>query len=135
MNPMIVQGPQSYSPLHHDLLEALVSVHYERAYAIFNAFEEDPEVCLRRTDALFRAVADEGRLSPIAIYGMLVERIENLSEPEAFPPGISRADLLCWLIKETAQLSYGELGMVMCMDADAVKYAIANVRMALLECM
>lgn len=133
MNPMIVTADTQAGLPHSDLLESLVSEHFDRAYLVFNTFVDDPRQCLDLTEGLFRQIATAGQLSTQAIHASLVHRVRCLAHPQPLVDGLEQDEVLCWLLKETFELSYAQVAAAMDADRDTVKHAIAAVRAALLE--
>lgn len=133
MNTAIQYRETDFSALQQDMLEHLVSEHFERAFSVINTFEADPEKALGHTNDLFRSISGHDHLSTLSVYKELVARVRGMEEAGGFLEGVELDSTLCWLIKESTPFNYESVGKIMNMDREQVKESIAKVRMALLE--
>lgn len=126
------QFESNTTPLHNGILESLVVEHFEKAFVVFNAFVDDHRVCVDLTEGLFREASHSEAPDAGTIYGKLVSRIRSMPDTISLVEGESVDNTLCWLLKETSQLSYKDIAEMMDWDRDSVKVAIAGVRGTLL---
>jgi hypothetical protein len=113
-------------------LDSLVATHFDRAFLFFNLFIDDPRTCLELCDTVFRGLNDDGAATERTFYTHLLQHLRELPERENLPPDMNTQGVLCWLLKDSADLSYAEIGALMAMERPQVQACIAEVRQALL---
>lgn len=123
------ERPESFAA---NPVDGLVSTCFDRAFLIFSLFVDDPRTCLDLSEAVFRALDHRGGLTEQAFYGELVTSVRGLSDKNEFLPGVAADSVLCWLLKDAADLSYAEIAALMTMDRSQVGERIAEARFALL---
>lgn len=112
-------------------IDGLVATCFDRAFLIFSLFVDDPRTCLDLSEGVFRALDGRVTLTEWAFYGELVTRVRRLPDKNEFLPGVAAESVLCWLLKDAAELNYAEIGALMTLDRGQVSDRIAEVRMAL----
>ena len=132
MSLQIVAPTLRTEVLQSDSTENFIAAHFDRAYLMFNLFLDDPRACLDRSDAVFRALSAQGELNARSFYRELVQRIRALPLSAESLEGQEPDSLLCWLLKDSADLSYADIAAAMEMDREQVGWRIAQVRGALL---
>jgi hypothetical protein len=131
--PLHTHPVQPIADLHNpSSLEGLIAAQFDRAFLFFNVFEDDPRTCLDHCEALFRALDERGLAGELDFYGELSGRILALSGLPELAPGLAREGMLCWLLKDSAELSYADIGALLRLEHGQVRQSIADVRMALL---
>lgn len=129
MTALMIHNTSASQPLS---IEALASQNYERVYAFFNAFLDDPSLCLGLADKTFRdAVACD--LTPACIFAKAVARLNGQPGLELPVWTVSYASNLAWLLKDIAGLHYSEIGEILGMSREEVKHRIAEARFEVLE--
>ena len=113
-------------------VENLVTHYFDRAYLMFNLFVDDPRTCLHLSESVFRTLDLLGSSSERELYGLVVEFVRDLELRQVDLPDVSRDSLLCWLLKDSAQLGYAEIAELMSLGRQQVAEGIAEVRYALL---
>lgn len=115
-----------------DAIDDLVATCFDRAFLIFNLFVDDPRTCLDLSESVFRTLDGHGNLDERAFYGQLVRSVLGLEAQNEFLPGVEAESVLCWLLKDAADLTYADIAAMMPLDREQVGERIAEVRMALL---
>jgi hypothetical protein len=112
--------------------DGLIAACFDRAFLVFSLFVDDPRTCLDLSESVFRALQISGGSTEREFYGELVGCVRELPDKGQFLPGVASDSVLCWLLKDAADLSYAEIGAMMAMGREQVRDRIAEVRMALL---
>jgi hypothetical protein len=112
--------------------DGLIAACFDRAFLVFSLFVDDPRTCLDLSESVFRALQINGGSTVQEFYGELVDCVRELPHKGEFLPGVAADSVLCWLLKDAADLSYVEIGAMMAMEHAQVRDRIAEVRMALL---
>ena len=127
------------TPLGHSVeampgngVEGLITQYFDRAYLMFNLFVDDPRACLQLSESVFRTLDTLGGSSEQDVYALLVEFVRELAPERGFLPEVSTDSVLCWLLKDSAALSYAEIAALMELDRQQVGERIAEVRFAIL---
>ena len=113
-------------------IESQAVQHYERLYAFFNAFHDDPALCLEMVDNTLRAAASCD-LTTACIFGKAVARLNSQPGMELPVWTSSYESNLAWLLKDVGGLRYAEIGQILEMGHAEVKERIAEVRFTVLE--
>jgi hypothetical protein len=113
-------------------MDGLIAGYFDRAFLVFNLFEDDPRTCLQHAQGVFRSLNSRHGATERDFYGELVVGVRRLPRHNEFLPGIGADGVLCWLLKDSADFSYGEIGTLMELPREAVREHIADVRLALL---
>jgi hypothetical protein len=113
-------------------LDGLVATWFDRAFLFFNLFVDDPRTCLDLSEDVFRSLEHRQSFGEADFYGQLVQHVRALPRKNEFLPGIAADSVLCWLLKDAADLAYAGIASVMAMSREQVAESIAEVRMALL---
>ena len=132
MNPAIVVE-ESHHPVPCEPVEGLISTYFDRTFMVLNVFIDDPRTCLELSQDIFRTVQENGQVSQKALFCALVKRVRRLHNKNVFLEGVPHESVLCWLLKETSQLKYADIGSLMGLDREQVKLSIAAVRSRLLS--
>jgi hypothetical protein len=128
MTALTIQHPAT-QPLS---IEVLAFQNYERVYAFFNAFHDDPGLCLELVDKAFRD-AEACDLTPACIFAKAVARLNGQPGLKLPVWTVSYASNLAWLLKDIAGLRYSEIGQILGMGREEVKHRIAEARFEVLE--
>lgn len=120
-----MEAPQEHA------LDGLIAGYFDRAFLFFSLFVDDPRTCLDLSDAVFRGM-DDRHVCEESFYRELVHGVRGLADKNEFLPGVSSDSVLCWLLKDSADLSYAEIGALMTLERQQVAERIAEVRGALL---
>lgn len=75
----------------------------------------------------------ENDLTDRGVYRHMVKQIERIPQKSNFFDGVPPETVVCWLLKETSSLKYGEIAGLMGVDREQVKYNIAEIRRRLLS--
>ncbi len=114
-------------------VESLIITYFDRTFMVLNVFIDDPRTCLEHSQDIFRTVQENGQVSQKALFCALVKRVRRLHNKNVFLEGVSHDSVLCWLLKETSQLKYADIGSLMGLDREQVKLSVAAVRSRLLS--
>jgi len=133
MNLMHVQTVENYKNIQQTTLDDLVTTHFNMAYTILNVFVDDPRTCLHFTEGIFRAMDLENDLTDRGVYRHMVKQIQRIPQKSDFLNGVPAESVVCWLLKETSSLKYGEIAGLMGVDREQVKFNIAEIRRCLLS--
>ncbi len=123
-------APKTGHGIQSTAIDGLIAGYFDQAYLLFNVFVDDPRTCLDLADAVFRGM-DADEPSTLAFYSNVVTRVRGLTARNELAPGLSTDAVLCWLLKDSADLTYQEIAVVMCVSRQDVKLHIAAVRQAL----
>ena len=63
----------------------------------------------------------------------MVNQIQRIPQKSNFLAGVPPESVVCWLLKETSSLKYGEIAGLMGVDREQVKFNIAEIRRRLLS--
>jgi len=130
MNAVTLETPRSDTLSTEVTLAALAVAHYEQVYALCHAFYDDPGLCLNLTNQWFQDSAAAPDLATVCRRAVqALSRRPNLPLPI---PSCGRLTNLAWLLKDAAGLRYADIGAVLDMDVEQVKFAIAEAREAAL---
>ena len=113
-------------------IESQAAKHYEQLYAFFNAFHDDPALCLELVDQTLRA-AESCDLTTTCIFGKAVSRLNTQPGLELPVWTSSYESNLAWLLRDVGGLRYAEIGAILEMGHTEVKERIAEVRFTVLE--
>lgn len=133
MNTAVTLREDALDTLQSDPLYGLISSHFDRAFLFFNLFVDDPRNCLDLSESVFRTLDGRGVHTTREFYSALVDHVRALPQRNELVPGMRSDCVLCWLLKDSADLSYQEIGDVMALERGQVQQHIAEVRMALLS--
>lgn len=133
MSLMHVHAEKSFQGLQPTSIENLITNMFDRTFMVFNVFVEDPRACLKLNEQVYRAVDQAGTLSQKAVYSNLVKMVRRIQNKELFLDEVPHENVLCWILKETSDLTYADISGLMGLDHDDVKRTIAGVRGQLLS--
>ncbi|HKI98561.1 MAG TPA: hypothetical protein VKB51_08830 [bacterium] len=118
-------------PVQTNPIDGLIATCFDRAYLMFNLFEDDPRTCLDLCEGVFRSLDGQPVLTEQDFYGRMVAKVRDLPGKNEFLPGIAAESVLCWLLKDAVDFSYAAIAELMQMTREQVGESIAEVRMAL----
>ncbi len=113
-----------------DRIEDLVSNHFEKIFAFFDAFFQDRKVSIHYAESAFKAVATTGQGSLGDLYQWAAARIFR-TKSSSLPLGLSQPMTMCLLLKELGNFRYGEIAEIMGLETQEVKHHIAGSRQTL----
>ena len=133
MSLMHVHAEENFQGLQPTSIENLITDMFDRTFMVFNLFVDDPRACLKLNEQVYRAVDQAGILSQKAVYSNLVKMVRRIQNKELFLDEVPHENVLCWILKETCDLTYADISGLMGLDREDVKSTIASVRGRLLS--
>ena len=127
----MLRGDRPESPQSRET-DGLIASHFDRAYFIFNWFVDDTRTCLDLADCVFRGMDLDGGACERDFFRAIVRSVRELPARNEAVPGMGANSVLCWIFKDTVDLSYAEIASVMNCSREQVRDAIAAVRGVLL---
>lgn len=132
MSVQAIEMQERMESVQSSAVDGLIANYFDQAFLMFNVFVDDPRTCLDLSERVFRLVGVRGDTSEQGFYAQLAALVRELPATNEVHPAVSVDCVLCWLLKDSANLSYDEIAAAMEMERGAVQTAIADVRMALL---
>ncbi|HEX7927512.1 MAG TPA: hypothetical protein VF678_07975 [bacterium] len=127
-----MNATMQYGSAAQGSIELLAAKHYEQLYAFFNAFHDDPALCLDMVNTTLRA-AESCDLTTMCIFTKAVSQLNAQPGLELPVWTSSYESNLCWLLRDIGGLRYSEIGAILEMSREEVKQRIAEVRFTVLE--
>jgi len=115
-----------------DAVEALVTEHFERVYAMYEAFIEDAEESLELAEQTFRTVQYRNAVTPLELYEQVATTIRARRPAQALNGDVPSGAALCLLLREIAELDYDAVASVTGLPRPTVARYIAEARYKLI---
>ena len=129
MNTMMIQSLRSAQ--QEATIQLLAERHYEQVYGFFNAFFDNPALCLELTDHSFR----DAELSGMSTVGVFTQAVARLKGRPGFAVPVETSSFesnIAWMLKEIAGLSYLQISHTLGISSQDVKERIAGIRMSVM---